>query len=488
MLLEDAASSEQVANVLAGAHGEAEANELREDIEDKLRDVVRWYGMHGGEGCEYEDFVLADAVVDNEKFLDAIIEQSPAEYDLSLLDREIVWERVNAVAEIRGSGRLGGRRNALFDWGQGRSGRPNTSGFSFDVPSQMNCWISDRHFPENYEFIPAEFAEKFWDDLKSEMGVNDWAEATDRIHENQGWADGEEITIGIGKSDFAEWCRDLISEHINEIAEKNPNEVRAMFRSALYAETGRLSERFYAARPSDEDVLDLAVMWLSGDQDGVRTQIEEWLDVVEGGSEGEAVELGEREVVVEITEDDLRKLGITTGTLWEERPWKLIKLEPKDLPSEGTSMRHCVGSKGMKYLQAVQNGEIEIWSLRSKDNKPRFTLEVDESFYRADNLSRLGHSPAGPDEFRARAIKQVKGKANRLPGYADAYGRSKVVRFPEEVQLWAWIFDQLEVNAADVEDFVAFRAIVNPSAPLPPQPNTGEACVGFDVPYRPLKR
>lgn len=483
MLLEDAASAEQVANVLAGAHGEAEANELREDIEDKLRDVVRWYGRHGGEVCEYEDFDLADAVVDNEKFLDAIIEQSPAEYDLRLLDRDDLQERVNATAQRKTTS----WRPALFDWGQGRSGRPNTSGFSFDVPSQMNCWISDRHFPENYEFIPSEFAEKFWDDLKSEMGISDWAEATDRIHENQGWADGEEITIGVGESDFAEWCRDLISEHINKIAEKNPNEVRAMFRSALREGLPRLAARFVAAQPNDDDVLDLAVKWFSGDQSEVRSEIEEWLDIVES-PEGEAAEDAEREVVVEVAEDDLRKLGITTGTLWEERPWKLIKLEPKDLPSEGTSMRHCVGSKGMKYLQAVQNGEIEIWSLRSKDNKPRFTLEVDESFYRADNLSRLGHSPAGPDEFRARAIKQVKGKANRLPGYADAYGRSKVVRFPEEVQLWAWIFDQLEVNAADVEDFVAFRAIVNPSAPLPPQPNTGEACVGFDVPYRPLKR
>jgi hypothetical protein len=62
-----------------------------------------------------------------------------------------------------------------------------------------------------------------------------------------------------------------------------------------------------------------------------------------------------------------------------------------------------------------------------------------------------------------------------------------VVKFPEEVTLWAWIFDQLEVNAPDVEDFLAFRATLNPSA-TPPRANTGEACVGFDVPYRPLRR
>lgn len=365
------------------------------------------------------------------------------------------------------------------------------------MPTSLSCFISDRHFPDNYEFIPSEFAEKFWDKLKSELHANDWAESTDRIHENTAWGiEGEDITIGIGESDFAEWCRDLISEHINEIAEKNPNEIRAMFRAALREELPRLTTRFLAARPTDEDMLDLAVKWFSGDQDEVRSEIEDWLDVVEGGTEGEAAEAEEREVVVEVTEDDLRKLGITTGTLWENCPWKLIKLEPKDLSHEGTAMRHCVGGKGMKYLQAVQNGEIEIWSLRSKDNKPRFTLEVDASFYEPEkrsfsqqDLKRLDTTPEGLHEAaRGEAIKQVKGKANRLPGYADAYGRSGTVKFPEEVTLWAWIFDQLDVDGKEVEDFLAFRKIIDPSAAPPPQPNTGEACVGFDMPYRPLRR
>lgn len=98
MLLEDAKSEEEVAEVLAGSLGQKEATELREDIEDKLDDVVRWYGRHGGEACEYEDFDLADAVVDNEQFLEAIIEQSPSEYDLRLLDRGVVQKRINHAA------------------------------------------------------------------------------------------------------------------------------------------------------------------------------------------------------------------------------------------------------------------------------------------------------------------------------------------------------------------------------------------------------
>jgi len=487
MLLEDATSKEQVEQVLAGSLGQEEAEELREDIESELKDTIRNISRRG-EVWDYDiEWNLPDYVEDNDAFLNDVIRQSPREYDLSIVDREVVGRAIRDDV-------LSTRRMRTFDFGD----RVDASGFQHDAPTSITARIhNDRYFPDNYRFIPAEMAEEFWSDLASELGIRDreWMEATDHLHtDNYGYGEGESVTIGVSETDFAEWCRDLISEHINEIAEKNPNEVRAMFRSGLREEAPHLARRFLAARPTDEDMLDLAVKWFSGDQSDVRSEIEDWLDVVE--AEGEAAEAEEREVVVEIAEDDLRKLDITTGALWEERPWKLIKLEPKDLGREGTSMRHCVGSKGMKYIQAVQNGEIEIWSLRSKDNKPRFTLEVDKSFYEPEkrsfsqqDLKRLDTTPEGLHAAaRGEAIKQVKGKANRLPGYADAYGRSGVVKFPEEVTLWAWIFDQLDVDGKEVEDFLAFRAITDPSAAKPPQPNTGEACVGFDVPYRPLRR
>jgi hypothetical protein len=148
----------------------------------------------------------------------------------------------------------------------------------------------------------------------------------------------------------------------------------------------------------------------------------------------------------------------------------------------------------MGYIRAVRDGEIEIWSLRSKDNKPRFTLEVDRSFYRAESDTEAEEARAGrkmtyftAERQRGEAIKQLKGKANREAGYADAKKRDGL-KFPEEVTVWAWIFDQLGVDASAVRDFSAFRSIVQSADPQPPRPNTGEACVGFDMPYRPLRR
>ena len=484
MLLEDATSKEQVEQVLAGSLGHEEAEELRLDIQDQLDQTVEEIAERAD--WENDDFVLKDWLENNEAFVDAVITESPSEYNLSVVPRGSVEYHVNREARSRSS---------IF-WTSRDRGLGRVL-LLFSVPRTATIYVSDRYFPNNYSYIPAYEAEGFWNDLGRKLGGRklgvEWQDATDRLHAQYGSGKAGDVDVWVSPSDFEEFCRDIISENINDIAEADPDGVRRMFRSALRGEEPVLARRFSDAGPSDDDVLDLAVRWFSGDRSEVRDEIEVWLDAVEGGTESEAAE---REVVVEITEDDLRKLGLTTGTLWENRPWKLIKLEPKDLGREGTSMRHCVGSKGMKYIQAVQNGEIEIWSLRSKDNKPRFTLEVDKSFYEPEkrsfsqqDLKRLDTTPEGLHAAaRGEAIKQVKGKANRLPGYADAYGRSGVVKFPEEVTLWAWIFDQLDVDGKEVEDFLAFRAITDPSAAKPPQPNTGEACVGFDVPYRPLRR
>jgi hypothetical protein len=484
VLLEHAKSAEEVEEVLAGSRGQEEADELREDIEDKLNDVIR--RVRDGHTCEYEEFDPRDALQYNDDFTEAVIEQSPSEYDLRLVNREVVQRKINNELGERG------RRRHLFDWGSARDVK--TSGLSYTFPSQVSCWIGEQHFPDGYQFVPSEFAEKFWSELQSTLGVREWADPTDFLGSNTGWSDGEDIVIGADRESFTEWCRDIISEEVNNVADQHPEEMREMFRRSLRDHDAAQADAFFAAGPTPDDVLDLAVKWFSGDQYDVVQEIEEWLDIV-SGPEGEAAEVGEREVVLEITSEDLKKLGITTGTLWENRPWKLIKLEPKDLGREGTAMRHCVGSKGMKYIQAVQNGEIEIWSLRSKDNKPRFTLEVDSSFYTADEAAKRPMTGAIPlwardvpraaDHLRARAIKQLKGKANRLPGYADK--RETDLKFPEEVTLWAWIFDQLDVDASAVEDFSAFRTIVRPEGTQPPRPNTGEACTGFDVPYRPLR-
>ena len=152
----------------------------------------------------------------------------------------------------------------------------------------------------------------------------------------------------------------------------------------------------------------------------------------------------DREVIITVTPRMLQRWGIFKGPLWEEAPWRLIRLHASDLRREGALMRHCVGKTDMGYLQSVEKGAVEIWSLRSKSGKPRFTLEVEPGIFDLD-----------PEE-RKDAILQLKGKANRTPGYADK--KQEKIAFPEEVVLWDALFEEMGiVHPEGVEDFPALR-------------------------------
>lgn len=481
MLLEDATSKEEVEQVLAGDRGEDEANELRNDIESELLDAKRGWEHHYSNYFEYDDFDVRDFAHESSEFLDEIIKQSPSDYDLAGIDRDEIREDVDR--HLRGS-----RRHSIFQWGTGRD--VDTSGFSFTTKIGGSVHFPESRLPVNAEFIPAEMAQEFWDDIAQEYGIHGWSNGTDEVTENTGYMqNAEDITIGVAASAWQEFCRDILADQINTLAESDPKGVADRFMRALSYSDHDLWKALKDANPPQEDLVSLAVLWFSGEEYEAKERAREYIEALDMPQEQV-----EREVVLDIDEAALREMGITSGALWEERPWKLIKLETYDLPAEGLAMRHCVGTKGMGYMQAVKDGEIEIWSLRSRANKARFTLEVDQKFYDADEDTAAEEARAGremthftAERQRGEAIKQLKGKANRLPGYAEAYGRSGVVKFPDEVTLWAWIFDQLDVDASTVADFKAFRDIVTPEKP-PPTPNMGEACVGFDLPYRPLRR
>ena len=98
-------------------------------------------------------------------------------------------------------------------------------------------------------------------------------------------------------------------------------------------------------------------------------------------------------------------------------------------------MRHCIGDKSMGYIQALSDSEVEIWSLRSQAGKPRFTLEID------------------PDDG---SVLQLKGKANRTPGFAAKDDTE--IRFPEEVVFWEWLLRRLDIDPYQVADFDALRS------------------------------
>jgi hypothetical protein len=134
----------------------------------------------------------------------------------------------------------------------------------------------------------------------------------------------------------------------------------------------------------------------------------------------EAREAAEIEEVIDLSNGPMRV-----------RPYVLLNLtKPSQLKAESNDMRHCVGKPEHGYPKAVAEGRIQIWSLRTKGGKRKFTFEV-------------GLHDGEPD-----SIDQIKGKPNnRLPGWqVNAVGKEPFNA--EEAQMLVDLIDYL--NAEDV--------------------------------------
>jgi len=157
------------------------------------------------------------------------------------------------------------------------------------------------------------------------------------------------------------------------------------------------------------------------------------------------------EVLLEINREKLEELGVTRGKWLDNAPWRLVSLPPVELAYEGTVLRHCVGRFDMGYRERVERGEIWIWSLRDRYNRPRLTWEVNvEEWEDADRragqasmlrFTRPGSHP-GDWDFRAAAIRQLKGFSNRYAGLGK-----------DEQKVLEYIFGELMVNAEQVRDY-----------------------------------
>lgn len=106
--------------------------------------------------------------------------------------------------------------------------------------------------------------------------------------------------------------------------------------------------------------------------------------------------------------------------------WTVWNLSSADLRAEGKAQSHCLGDEGMGYADAVQRGEIYIWSVKDSQGKSKFTFEVarpsPKNAYRA-----MTYAEGDGRGLFIAGYKQIKGKGNRLPGWAfkrdyDPYG------------------------------------------------------------------
>jgi hypothetical protein len=171
----------------------------------------------------------------------------------------------------------------------------------------------------------------------------------------------------------------------------------------------------------------------------------------------------------------------------------VYNLVPEELPGEGKAMGHCVGRPGMGYGRAVHRGEIAVLSLRTESGRPKFTIEA-----KLTSDKRLAKNKWGIWD-----IKQIKGKANRLPGWD--LGKEGVGAMKEdEVAKLIELMDALGLRPGDVHDLQPALAkllaekrvpkrLAGPEGLQAENPRRksascgvhGEGCTGFCAPYRP---
>jgi hypothetical protein len=250
---------------------------------------------------------------------------------------------------------------------------------------------------------------------------------------------------------FAEQIHDFRRTAFEKKVAHAPDEAVAQFLRDVAIVEHIEARRIQALGLSQEEVLDLASEMydraLDEIPDFIRGTLCEYLDLLDPSKQSKDLP----PVVLTIGQTLLREWGIVRGPLYEEAPWTLYALRPHELRQEGLVMRHCVGKQGMGYVQAVTEGEIAIWSLRDRKAKPRFTLEVDLTL-----MDDLGDHEGTPQVSDPSAFLQIKGKANRLPGFAgmsrDAEGNFS---FPEEVTFWRNVLSRLGVT--DDEALLSIR-------------------------------
>lgn len=186
----------------------------------------------------------------------------------------------------------------------------------------------------------------------------------------------------------------------------------------------------------------------------------------------------------------------------------VANLSPSELPREGRKQGFCIGRKDMPYLKELRKGNIAVFSLRTPSGKPKLTFTAElvkpdkDGLYEIENYPRIFagnwvtingfYEDEGIDSLRLQAefkrvaeksgmdvkdvkklfkrlvdirekgaesfpveelvigIDQIKGKANRLPGFAA--GEHGKLKFGPEVEKAVEFVTFLGVHPQDIRD------------------------------------
>lgn len=138
------------------------------------------------------------------------------------------------------------------------------------------------------------------------------------------------------------------------------------------------------------------------------------------------------------------------------RGFYVAALRPDQLKAEGAALGICVGREEMGYKQKVRDGVIQIFSIRTEVGESKFCIERDVASGR---------------------IVQVKGTANRLPGFeptAEVQNRTTLTK-PDDVRLvveflQAWGYDDTTIASTNDIGPGVFTMLENGINPFIPPP------------------
>jgi len=93
----------------------------------------------------------------------------------------------------------------------------------------------------------------------------------------------------------------------------------------------------------------------------------------------------------------------------------VARLKPKDLRREGSTQGICIGREENGHPKALREGKTQVFSIRTESGKPKFTIELKKTLPPAvlDGGPVLGIEEDG----KWWQVAEVKGKANRKPGF-----------------------------------------------------------------------
>lgn len=396
-------------------------DELIESIEMEIVDAAKSVKEYSPDVDDLANEI--DNYFESDEFIEDLIENSPR--DISFIPVEIIREITNPYVSISRHG------NSLFSLENKKGDFRVFNTITFGDTNYVDPYT----YTEIIELIPDKyinkFAKEFWRNVPnaSVYGPYDF-DARDIESE------GVQAKIYFSLSKLNELAMDMTIQYFQKVSD-DPDFVSNFMGVIEIDHPPRISnllrDLLTKNNLTEEEQIDVIRLFVDQedkiDIDGLIHRVSEFINTKNLEPEG----------ILSIPKEVIKNWGINKGTLYENAPWTIYNLKATELFGEGVDMRLCLSDPEIGYYSQVINNEIEIWSIRSKSGKRRFTIEIDAKFRDAES----------PEE-KGSLVYQVKGKANRLPGYKDA--KSETIVFFDEVVFLMNLFFDLGIDVFSIEE------------------------------------